>query len=107
MRRIFLIVFTFLLAAVLPVYADENPAISETKAVEKKGELPLTEDHKKWLDLVHWIISDYEKSAFLSLKSNEDRDKFVAAFWENRDPTPGTEKNEFKEEHTRRFEYAT
>lgn len=106
MRRIFFYVFTFLLTIVLPIYADEKPAIGETKTIEKKGELPLTEDHKKWLDVVHWIISDYEKTAFLSLKSNEDREKFIAAFWENRDPTPGTDKNEFKEEHLRRFEYA-
>lgn len=92
---------------VLPVCAEQKPAQDEAKAVAKKGELPLTVEHKKWLDVVHWIISDYEKTGFLSLKSNEDREKFIAAFWENRDPTPGTEKNEFKEEHYRRFEYAT
>ena len=81
MRRIFYFVFTFLLMGILPIYADQKPAIQEQKTVEKKGELPLTEDHKKWLDVVHWIMSDYEKTAFLSLKSNEDRDKFIVAFW--------------------------
>ncbi|MCI0617260.1 GWxTD domain-containing protein, partial [bacterium] len=99
MKRISFIVLTFLLMVILPIYAEQKPAQNEVKTVEKKGELPLTEPHKKWLDVVHWIISDYEKTAFLSLKSNEDREKFIAAFWENRDPTPGTEKNEFKEEH--------
>jgi GWxTD domain-containing protein len=107
MKRISFIVFAFLMMLVLPIYAEQKAAQNEAKQVEKKGELPLTEEHKKWLDVVHWIVSDYEKTAFLSLKSNEDREKFIAAFWENRDPTPGTEKNEFKEEHYRRFEYAT
>lgn len=67
----------------------------------------LSEPHRKFLDEAHWIISDYEKNAFLSLKSDQDRDRFIQAFWEDRDPTPGTKKNEFKEEHSRRFEYAT
>jgi GWxTD domain-containing protein len=107
MKRISFIVLTFFLTVVLPIYAEQKPAQADVKTVEKKGELPLTEEHKKWLDVVHWIISDYEKTAFLSLKSNEDREKFIAAFWENRDPTPGTEKNEFKEEHYKRVEYAT
>ena len=75
-------------------------------ADQPKG-APLRQSDKQWLDVVYWIISDYEKQAFLTLKSDDDRDKFIKAFWENRDPTPGSEKNEFKDEHYKRFEYAT
>lgn len=73
---------------------------------EAKG-APLRDSDKQWLNVVYWIISDYEKKAFISLKSDGDRDRFIKAFWENRDPTPGTEKNEFMDEHLKRFEYAT
>lgn len=83
------------------------PLIAQEEKKEEQPQLPLIESHQKFLDVAHWIISDYEKTAFLSLKSNEERERFIAAFWENRDPTPGTEKNEFREEHRTRFEYAT
>lgn len=70
------------------------------------GDVPLTDTQKQWLDAVHWIISDYEQNAFLKLKNPAERDHFIQAFWIDRDPTPGTARNEFREEHYRRFEYA-
>jgi GWxTD domain-containing protein len=73
---------------------------------EDKKKHPLNPEHQKWLDVVTWIISDYEREAFLSLEKDEDRDRFIAMFWEYRDPTPGTKQNEFKEEHYKRFEFA-
>ena len=75
-------------------------------AEEKEKLHPMNSKHAKWLDEVHWIISDYERKGFESLKHDEDRDRFIDVFWEQRDPTPGTARNEFKEEHYVRFEYA-
>ena len=70
-----------------------------------KGELGRT--YRKWLDEdVRWIITDEEKSAFMQLSNDEERDQFIEAFWQRRDPTPDTEENEFKEEHYRRIAYA-
>jgi len=46
-----------------------------------------------------------EKEVFLQLINDKERDLFIAAFWKHRDPTEGNEKNEFKEEHYRRFNY--
>src|SRR5215467_12038375 len=67
----------------------------------------LTKVYKKWLDEdVRWIITDEEKSAFMQLSNDEERDNFIEAFWQRRDPTPDTEENEFKEEHYRRIAYA-
>src|SRR5437763_1449979 len=71
---------------------------------QQKG-APLSDAHKKFLEDVNWIISDYERNAFVSLKSEADRERFIKAFWDSRDPTPGTPKNEFKEEHYKRLEY--
>ena len=69
-------------------------------------EINLKPEYKKWLDLVSYIITPQEKSVFLSLKNDRERDMFIKLFWKQRDPTPGTPENEFKEEHIRRFNYA-
>ncbi|HKI00015.1 MAG TPA: GWxTD domain-containing protein [Candidatus Sulfotelmatobacter sp.] len=63
--------------------------------------------YKKWLDEdVVWIITDEERAAFKQLSNDEERDNFIEAFWQRRDPTPDTEENEYKEEHYQRIAYA-
>ncbi len=67
----------------------------------------LPEKHSNWLEEeVVYIISPNEKKVFLNLESDRERDLFIKEFWKQRDPTPGTPKNEFKEEHYRRIEFA-
>jgi GWxTD domain-containing protein len=62
---------------------------------------------KTWLEQdVAWIITPAEKTVFNRLQNDEQRDKFIEAFWLCRDPTPDTYENEFKEEHYRRIAYA-
>ena len=55
---------------------------------------------------MRWIITDEERAAFKQLSNDEERDQFIEAFWQRRDPTPDTDENEFKEEHYRRIAYA-
>lgn len=63
--------------------------------------------YTKWLrEDVVYIINDRERAAFLSLRTDEERDHFIEQFWARRDPTPGTPENEFKEEHYRRIAFA-
>jgi GWxTD domain-containing protein len=79
----------------------------ERKANEKRFKQEVSGSYKKWLDQdVAWIISDEERSAFKQLSNDEERDQFIEAFWQRRDPTPDTIENEFKEEHYRRIAYA-
>lgn len=67
----------------------------------------LSRPYKKWLDEdVVYIITDEERAAFRQLSNDEERDNFIEAFWQRRDPTPDTEENEFKEEHYQRIAYA-
>ncbi len=74
--------------------------LSQTKT--KVEEIP--KDYEKWLnEEVFYIITSVEKEVFLKLQSNRERDIFFEAFWKQRDPTPGSEKNEFREEHFRRL----
>jgi GWxTD domain-containing protein len=87
------------------------PNTFEAKEAQQKldalsGAALLT-PYKKWLsEDVVYIISDEERKAFIQLTDDEEREKFVEQFWARRDPTPGTEKNEFKEEIYRRIDYA-
>jgi GWxTD domain-containing protein len=79
----------------------------EKKANEKRFKQEVSGSYKKWLDEdVRWIISDEERAAFKQLSNDEERDQFIEAFWQRRDPTPDTIENEFKEEHYRRIAYA-
>jgi GWxTD domain-containing protein len=79
----------------------------QRKANAKALKVELSKTYRKWLDEdVRWIITDQEKSAFMQLSNDEERDQFIEAFWQRRDPTPDTEENEFKEEHYRRIAYA-
>jgi GWxTD domain-containing protein len=62
---------------------------------------------KKWLEQdVPYIITPEERAAFKQLSNDEERDQFIEAFWQRRDPTPDTVENEYKEEHYRRIAYA-
>jgi GWxTD domain-containing protein len=79
----------------------------QKKANAKSLRQELSKTYKKWLDEdVRWIITDEERSAFMQLSNDEERDQFIEAFWQRRDPTPDTEENEFKEEHYARIAYA-
>src|SRR5579871_3346207 len=82
---------------------DEKQKKKNQKALKQE----LSKTYKKWLDEdVVYIITPEEKAAFKQLSNDEERDNFIEAFWQRRDPTPDTPENEFKEEHYRRIEYA-
>jgi GWxTD domain-containing protein len=83
--------------------ADEKQRKKNARALKQE----LSKPYKKWLDEdVSYIITDEERAAFKQLSNDEERDNFIEAFWQRRDPTPDTEENEFKEEHYQRIAYA-
>jgi GWxTD domain-containing protein len=66
----------------------------------------LPQKYKKWIEEeVVYIITPAEKEVFFKLENDRERDRFIEEFWRQRDPTPGTPRNEFKDEHYRRIEY--
>jgi GWxTD domain-containing protein len=90
---------------------QEKEKPQETDKDRKKREKAALKEidnmYKGWLnDEVGYIISDEERTAFLRLSTNEEREQFIESFWGMRDPTPDTVENEFKEEHYRRIAYA-
>lgn len=86
----------------------KRPPTEKQKKQQKRNlNVELSKTYKKWLNEdVVWIITDQERAAFKQLTNDEERDNFIEAFWQRRDPTPDTEENEYKEEHYRRIAYA-
>jgi GWxTD domain-containing protein len=67
----------------------------------------LSQTYKTWLnEEVPYIITDEERKAFLTLSNDEERDAFIEAFWQRRNPNPDSPENEFREEYYRRIAYA-
>ena len=84
----------------------QNPQPDE-KPINVKKEVNLSEPFKRWIDEdVSLIITKEEKDAFDKLKTNEERENFIAIFWQRRDPDPDTEENEYREEFYERIAYA-
>jgi len=91
--------------AVDPLQRPQNE--KQRKKNQRALKQELSKPYRKWLDEdVSYIITDEERAAFKQLSNDEERDNFIEAFWQRRDPTPDTEENEFKEEHYQRIAYA-
>jgi GWxTD domain-containing protein len=95
-----------------PAQGSQDPLKRPIDAKKKRQQMKdyskeIKGPYKKWLDEdVVYIITPEERAAFKQLSNDEERDNFIEAFWQRRDPTPDTEENEFKEEHYRRIAYA-
>lgn len=87
--------------------SQEKKAEQESKKRENELLKELDTPHRKWLEEdVKYIITPEERSAFLHLSTNEEREQFVETFWARRNPDPDSPENAFKEEHYRRIAYA-
>jgi GWxTD domain-containing protein len=89
---------------------DQDQQKQKSKA-EKKSERELYKElspqYKRWLDEdVIYIITPEERRAFLHLQTNEEREQFIEAFWQRRNPDPDSPENTYKEEYYRRIAYA-
>lgn len=74
---------------------------------EKKIKKEVKDVYKRWVNNdVAYIITDEERKAFNRLASDDEREQFIAAFWQRRDPDPDTDENEYREEYLERIAYA-
>ena len=87
---------------------DHAKKASKTKQKsEKELFKEIDSQYKKWLNEdVIYIIAPEERRTFLRLQTNEEREQFIEAFWQRRNPDPDSPENTFKEEHYRRIAYA-
>jgi len=62
----------------------------------------LDPESEEFLSKVRYLITKEEQKAFLALPASERRG-FIEKFWQQRDPDPLTEANEFKDEYFKRI----
>lgn len=91
--------FRFLVIAVV--------GLCNINAFGQKEKGDLEKYFKKWLEEdVGYIITPEEAAVFKNLRTIEEKENFIAQFWQRRNPDPQNPYNEFKEEHYRRIRYA-
>src|SRR5215471_12909207 len=79
-------ILSLLICLALNLCLLNSPSLGQ----KKTGKQNLVEPYKSWLERdVAYIITRTEHDAFLRLTTNDERDKFMADFWELRNPTPG------------------
>ena len=99
----------------IPLFVHPAPAAAQRMSREQKKEEKaaiekLPEKYRQWLEEVDVLITDEERTAFLALEKDYQRDAFIKRFWEVRDKYKATARNEFHdrwsavvEEARRRF----
>ena len=86
-----------------PATGQETPAA--TQAAEPAAAAPALDEklralaprYRQWLDNVSGLITEAELDYFLGLPQDYQRDAFMEAFWEPRDPEPLTRRNEMRD----------
>jgi GWxTD domain-containing protein len=92
-----------LLLAALVAFSTAQAPTGDQLSSQQTRQTP----YEKWLDEdVSWIMTGIERAEYLKLKTDRQRDLFIEAFWERRNPEPGSKENRFKEQHYRRLAYA-
>jgi len=90
-----------------PPVPQNQKLTKEQKQKMRKTLKELDTPYKTWLNEdVVYIIAPEERSAFLQLATNEEREQFIEQFWLRRSSNPDLPENDFKEEHYRRIAYA-
>ena len=100
----FVVVLCLLTVASLPVRSQKVKPNPEEKPRKIKPE-PKTA-FVKWINDVAPILTPEERAAWNKLQTDEERERFIAIFWDQRDPDPDTEENEYKDEYYERLAYA-
>ena len=89
------------------VVAADAAAQGEASSNDGLAQITPDSQYSKWLNEdVVYIITDEERDTFLHLRNDEERQQFITAFWERRNPNPGSADNKLKDEHYRRIAYA-
>jgi len=103
-----LVIVLLLLNSVAIVFAQQpTKQTTDPTANPRKQKIEKNDALLRWPDEdVPYIITDAERRAFKALKTNDERENFIKTFWDNRDPNPDTEANEYREEYYERIAYA-
>lgn len=94
-------------AAVIGTLAHAQATADRSANAEAAEEQNLPAMYRTWLDEdVRWIISPEERSAFLKMVNNEERDQFITQFWSRRADVSVGGEQDFKAKYYGRIAYA-
>src|SRR5215212_8423524 len=96
-----LLLFSFSTLSVSAQQSKRNPEEQPRKAKRE-----LKKAYVDWINDVDLILTQADRDAWKKLRTDDEREKFIEAFWNSRDPDPDTEENEFKEQFFERVAYA-
>ena len=96
------------LGSTLQASSKKDEKLSKQERRRRKAARQEMESaYKHWVDQeVPYIITPEERAAWKKLTTDAEREQFIEAFWERRNPNPGSPENEYKEEYYRRIAYA-
>jgi GWxTD domain-containing protein len=86
-------------------FAQKPAPNSDPQTKPRKVRVEPDRSFTDWIRDVEPIISADELNAWKKLRTNEEREQFIATFWNNRDPDPDTEENEYREAYYERVAY--
>jgi len=102
-----MIIIMWLGAAITANAQEKIDTKSAEKSVQsKKMDKPYSLKKDSFYRIARLIMTKEEIDIYKRLPDHESRLKFVDEFWKKRDPTPGTEGNESKQEFILRIAYA-
>jgi GWxTD domain-containing protein len=94
-------------AATTPIATVGTPvsaAVATPVSAQRPPQAEPTNFLAKWPEEeVPYLIAAEERDAFQKLRTDEEREQFINAFWLRRDPSPGTLNNEYRDEYYRRI----
>jgi len=105
----------YILLGVLPLFfltmcssGTTQKTKTEPAEVDSNSETvkPKNAYKDSFFEVTRFIMTDEEKDIYKHLQDKEAREEFVEEFWKKRDPTPGTEENENREEYEDRIIFA-
>jgi len=80
---------------------------ASTQSARESATEKRESDFKKWVDEeVAYLITPEEKQAFLMLKSDAERDRFIEQFWRDRGSKSGLDQKTYRDQHYSRFYHA-
>jgi GWxTD domain-containing protein len=94
------------LAFLVPQAFAQKPAPnSDPQTKPRKVKLEPDRAFTDWIRDVEPILTADELNAWKKLRTNAEREQFIAEIWHRRDPDPDTEENEYREAYYERLAY--
>ncbi|GAC1446746.1 MAG: hypothetical protein NVSMB56_08360 [Pyrinomonadaceae bacterium] len=86
---------------------NQTPASDDPLSKPRNNKNEVSQVYKKWINEdVAYIITDNERNAWKKLQTDDEREQFIEAFWQRRNPDPDSDTNEYREQYYERIAYA-